>query len=79
MAARESAPRTAARKSRVSPDDLAHLIHTVAQDGRNLDAWRGELVSACRSSSGGARLMRTGAPASPRAQPVIAISARTSP
>jgi hypothetical protein len=53
MAARTSAPRHTARLSprlsappAVSPDDLAYLIRAVAQDGRNLDAWRRELVSA---------------------------------
>jgi hypothetical protein len=30
----------------VSPDALSCLIRTVAPDGRNLDDWRGELVSA---------------------------------
>jgi hypothetical protein len=44
----------------VSPDDLSHLIGAVAQDSRNLDAWRGELAPPARNSSGVARLMRTG-------------------
>jgi hypothetical protein len=35
-----------AARTPVSPDDLAYLIREVVQDGRNLDAWRGEFASA---------------------------------
>jgi hypothetical protein len=46
MALQKSTRSHKAAPAPVSPDDLAHLISAVAQDGRNLDAWCGELVSA---------------------------------
>jgi hypothetical protein len=46
--AKRKSPRagSTAASAPVSPNDLARLILAASHDGRNLDAWRSELVSA---------------------------------
>jgi hypothetical protein len=48
MALQKSTRSNRAAPAPVSPDDLSYMIGAVAQDGRNLDDWRGELVSALK-------------------------------